>query len=63
MQTVPNSTSKSKEKAKALRKRIDDSIDTLAKAVDEVRASETFKAYLDVPARFHRYFWHNTLLI
>ena len=63
MQTVTNSTSKSKEKAKALRKCIDDAIDTLAKAVDEVRASETFKAYLDVQARFHRYSWHNTMLI
>jgi hypothetical protein len=54
---------KSTDKAKALRQRIDDSLDTLAKAVDEVRASETFKAYLDVQARFHKYSWHNSLLI
>ena len=54
---------KGTDKAKALRKRIDDSIDALAEAVDEVRASETFKAYLDVQAKFHRYSWCNTLLI
>jgi antirestriction protein ArdC len=52
-----------KDKAKALRKRIDDSLDTLAKAVDDVRASEAFKAYLAVQARFHRYSWHNSMLI
>ena len=51
------------DKAKELRKRIDDSLDTLAKAVDDVRASEAFKAYLDVQARFHRYSWCNSLLI
>ncbi len=51
------------DKAKELRKRIDDSLDTLAKSVDEVRASETFKAYLDVQAKFHRYSWCNSLLI
>ena len=50
-------------KAKELRKRIDDSLDTLAKAVDDVRASEAFKAYLAVQARFHRYSWHNSMLI
>ena len=37
------------------RRRTDDLIDLLADAVDEVRASETFKAYLDVQARYHRY--------
>ncbi len=64
MHTVPrnrrtgNWTSSAKDKAKELRARIDDSLDTLAKAVDEVRASETFKAYLEVQARFHRYSWH-----
>ena len=65
MQTVLSNPPKvnSRDRAKALRKRIDDSIDTLAKAVDDVRASETFKAYLDVQARFHRYSWHNTMLI
>ena len=35
------------DKAKSLRKRIDSSLDTLAKAVDEVRASDTFKHYLE----------------
>jgi antirestriction protein ArdC len=52
-----------KDKAKALRKRIDDSLDVLARAVDDVRASEAFKAYLAVQARFHRYSWHNSMLI
>ncbi len=56
-------TNKSGDKAKALRARIDDDVEALAKAVDEVRASETFKAYLDVQARFHRYSWHNSMLI
>ncbi len=51
------------DKAKELRKRIDDSLDVLAKAVDDVRASEAFKAYLAVQARFHRYSWHNSMLI
>ncbi len=53
----------SKDKAKALRKRIDDSLDVLAKAVDDVRASEVFRQYLAVQARFHRYSWHNSMLI
>ncbi len=52
-----------KDKAKELRRRIDDSLETLAKAVDEVRASEAFKQYLDVQAKFHRYSWHNSMLI
>ena len=56
-------TAKGPDRAKVLRKQIDDSLDTLAKAVDEVRASDTFKAYLDVQAKFHRYSWHNSLLI
>ena len=51
------------DKAKALRKRIDDSLDTLARAVDEVRASESFRRYLDVQAKFHHYSWRNTMLI
>ena len=70
MQTLPRARSTAKsdgsarsDKANALRKRIDDSLDTLAKAVDEVRASEAFKAYLAVQARFHRYSWHNSMLI
>ncbi len=61
MASLPRATGK--DKAKALRKRIDDSLDTLARAVDDVRASEKFKRYLAVQARFHRYSWHNTMLI
>ncbi len=51
------------DKTKELRARIDASLETLAKSVDEVRASETFKAYLDMQAKFHRYSWCNSLLI
>ncbi len=67
MQTLPESKAKwngpKESKAQALRKRIDERIETLAKAVDNVRASETFKAYLDVQSRFHKYSWNNTMLI
>ena len=51
------------DKAKSLRKRIEDSVESLAKAVDSVRASEDFRRYLDTQARFHNYSWHNTWLI
>ncbi len=68
MQSIPhvvpgNQRKSGKDRAKELRQRIDDRLDTLARAVDEVRASETFKAYLDVQSRFHRYSWHNSMLI
>ncbi len=68
MQGVQNrnrnrSGSDKSDKTKELRQRIDASLDTLAKSVDAVRASETFKAYLDVQAKFHRYSWCNSLLI
>jgi len=67
MQTVasfpPTDNGNTKDKAKALRARIDDNVEALAKAVDDVRASDTFKNYLDVQARFHRYSWHNSMLI
>ena len=52
-----------RDKSKELRGRIDDSLDTLARAVDEVRASDAFRSYLDVQARFHKYSWHNSMLI
>ena len=51
------------DKAKELRRRIDDSLDTLARAVDGVRSSELFRRYLDVQAKFHHYSWRNTMLI
>ncbi len=66
MQTVPRSSRTSngkQDKAKQLRQQIDASLDTLAEAVDEVRASETFRRYLDVQAKFHRYSWCNSMLI
>ncbi len=66
MQTLPCSPSdvKSKpSKAQELRARIDGSLATLANAVDEVRASEAFRAYLNTQAKFYRYSWHNCMLI
>ncbi len=59
----PEQANKTQEKAKELRGKIDASLDTLAKAIDSVRASEAFKQFLDVQSRFHNYSWHNTLLI
>ena len=59
----PQDNENPKDKAKAMRARIDDSVEALAKAVDDVRASSTFQAYLDVQARFHHYSWHNSMLI
>ena len=49
--------------AKELRQRIDGHIEALANAVDDVRASDDFRRYLDVQARFHSYSWHNCMLI
>ena len=66
MPTVPYSPSDAKSKpnkGQELRARIDGSLATLANAVDEVRASEAFRAYLDMQAKFHRYSWHNCMLI
>lgn len=54
---------KSRDKAKALRQTIDDRVEQLAKAVDDVRASELFREYLNMQSRFHRYSWHNAMLI
>ncbi len=68
MASLPNTRTDGKrvsrtDKAKELRRQIDDSLDTLAQAVDDVRASEAFQRYLQVQARFHRYSWHNSMLI
>jgi antirestriction protein ArdC len=52
-----------KAKARDLKASISASIDALAQAVDAVRASETFKQFLAMQARFHRYSWHNSILI
>jgi len=51
------------DRARELRASIDAGIDALAKSVDAVRASDEFRRFLDMQARFHRYSWHNTLLI
>ena len=66
MQTVPYSPSDAKSKpskAQELRAWIDGSLATLDNAVDQVRASEAFVAYLDMQSKFHRYSWHNCMLI
>lgn len=42
---------------------IDEYIAELADLTDAARISEAMQAYLDTCARFHRYSWHNTLLI
>jgi antirestriction protein ArdC len=59
----PNGQTATATKASGLCQRIGASLDTLATAIDEVRASETFRQFLEVQARFHRYSWHNSLLI
>jgi len=51
----PRAKSNANEKTKALRATIDDSVELLAKAVDEVRASDMFRRFLDTQAKFHRY--------
>ncbi len=65
METTPETTRKTSgnDKANELRQRIDDQLDVLAKAVDEVRASDMFRQYLDMQARFHHYSWRNSMLI
>jgi antirestriction protein ArdC len=61
--STANSETTGKDKANGLRQQVAASLDTLATAIDDVRASEDFRQFLEVQARFHRYSWHNTLLI
>ncbi len=69
MSSLPQSRARGKgqsngtDKAQALRQRIDASLEVLAKAVDDVRASDAFRQYLATQARFHKYSWGNCLLI
>lgn len=51
------------DKAAQLQSQIDGDLDRLARAVDSVRESEAFRLFLDVQAKFHRYSWHNSMLI
>src|SRR4051794_20829419 len=44
-------------------RRYSDVLDRLEQAVGQIQDSETFRAYLDVQARFHRYSWGNVALI
>jgi len=50
-------------KKKRLVQSIDDRLNTLAKAIDKVRASKIFTDYLNSQARFHKYSWNNSMLI
>lgn len=63
MSSLSSAQSPSNEKAKELRASIDTQLDALARAVDEVRASEMFQSFLSFQARFHQYSWHNSWLI
>ena len=67
MQTVasnpPKTKRNTKEKAQALRQTIDKRLDTLSRAIDQVRASELFEEYLATQARFHKYSWGNCMMI
>ena len=49
--------------AKTLKQSITASIETLAAETDQVRISDTLKRYLDTLSKFHKYSWHNQLLI
>ncbi len=62
-QNPQNAKQTAADKVAALKRTIDGSLDVLAKAVDEVRASDLFRKNLDVQARFHRYSWRNSMLI
>src|SRR4051794_16543459 len=44
-------------------KRHSDFLSCLEQAVGEIQDSDTFRAFLDVQARFHRYSWGNVALI
>ena len=62
-QTAPGRNRNATDREAVLRRQIDESLDTLAKTVDSVRASDDFRLFLDTQARFHNYSWHNTWLI
>lgn len=64
MRNVPKTKPKDKRNVgQELKASIDSRLDRLAKALDDIQASAEYKAYLDVQARFHKYSWHNCLLI
>jgi hypothetical protein len=44
-------------------KMIDGLLDRIADLADEAAASDAFKAWLSIQAKFHRYSWNNTVLI
>jgi hypothetical protein len=50
-------------KVKAQIEQIDNQIDKLIEAVDEVKASEEFNAWLKMIGKFHKYSWNNIFLI
>ncbi len=63
MATYPQCGRSRSDRAKELQTQISLGIDKLAKAIDTVRESEAFRKFLDVQAKFHRYSWHNSMLI
>ncbi len=63
MTSIPSVRPSATQKSAELKQEIDRRLDILAKAVDQVRASELFKQYLAVQSRFHHYSWHNSWLI
>jgi len=52
-----------KQRRQAIKDTIEEAIKTLAEGIDEARASEEFRAWLEVTARFHEYSLNNTILI
>ncbi len=61
--TDPVKIAAAKERDAALRTSIDDGLKTLANAIDTVRASEQFEAYLRTQALFHDYSFGNCMMI
>ena len=57
-QAAPGRNRNATDRKAVLRRQIDASLDTLANAVDSVRASDDFRRCLDTQARFHNYSWH-----
>ncbi|MFH2038511.1 MAG: ArdC-like ssDNA-binding domain-containing protein [Chloroflexota bacterium] len=49
--------------AKQLLQSIEAACETLAKETDQVRISDTLQNYLEMISKFHKYSWHNMLLI
>ena len=53
----------SKDRTKELRAEVENWVNDLAKHMDTEQSSEQYRQWLEVQAKFHKYSWHNTLLI